>query len=94
MTADDKLSAFFALQEPPAYDARFIVRTLEAFQQRETRKDRLMIALVGVVTLIVAVLVGDRLAIGVNALAPALMPVVVVATVLYLMGQLPGMRRL
>ena len=90
--ADDKLAAFFATQEPPAFDARFIADTLAAFQHRETRKDWLMIALVGIVTAVVAVLVGDRLAIGVNALVPALMPVVLVATALYLMGRLPGVR--
>jgi uncharacterized protein YacL len=92
-SANDKLSAFFATQEPPAYDARFIVRTLEAFQRREARKDKLMIALVGMVTLIVAVLVGDRLAVSVNALVPALMPVVVVAAALYVTGLMPGVRR-
>ncbi|MFT3726396.1 MAG: hypothetical protein QM759_01020 [Terricaulis sp.] len=93
MTADDKLAAFFALQEPPAFDARFMLRTLEAFQKREARKDQLMVALVGVVTLIVAVFVGDRLAVSVNTLLPALAPAAVVATALYLMGMMPGVRR-
>jgi len=93
MTADDKLAAFFATQEPPAYDAAFMLRALDTFQRREARKDWFMLGLVGVVTLIVAALVGDRVAVSVNTLAPALMPVVVVATALYLMGMMPGMRR-
>lgn len=92
-SADDKLAAFFATQEPPAYDARFVVRTLEAYQRREARKDQLMIALVGVVTLLVAVLVGDRLAVSVNTLLPALMPVAVVGAALYFTGLMPGVRR-
>jgi hypothetical protein len=93
MTADEKLAAFFATQEPPAYDARFIADALAAFQRREARKDWLMLVLVGVVTLIVAALVGDRLSISVNALVPALMPVAVVAAALYFTGLMPGMRR-
>jgi hypothetical protein len=92
-TADDKLAAFFASQEPPAFDTRFMVRTLEAFQRREARKDQLMIALVGLVTLIVVALVGDRLAVSVNTLVPALMPVAVVAAALYFTKLMPGMRR-
>jgi hypothetical protein len=92
-TADDKLAAFFALQDPPALDGAFVLRTLEAWRRREARKDRLMVALVGVVTLIVAVFVGDRLAASVNILAPALMPVVVVGAALYFTGLMPGVRR-
>jgi hypothetical protein len=90
--ADDKLAAFFAAQEPPAFDARFLAAALEAFKRREARQDWRMIGLVGVVTAMVAVLVGDRLAVSVNALAPAMMPVAVVAAALYATGRLPGVR--
>jgi hypothetical protein len=93
MTADDKLAAFFASHEPPQFDVRFVVATLEAFQRREARKDQVLVAMVGIVTLIVAVLVGDRLAVSVNTLVPALMPVAVVGAALYFTGLMPGMRR-
>jgi len=45
-----------------------------------------------VVTALVAVLVGDRLAISVNVLVPALMPVAVVGAALSATGRLPGAR--
>ena len=92
MTADDKLSAFFAIQEPPAYDAQFVARSLAAFQRREMVHQLSLVALVGVVTVLVAVLVGGRLAEPLNAMMPALMPVALVLTVLYLTGRLPSVR--
>jgi hypothetical protein len=92
MTADDKLAAFFATQEPPAYDAQFILRSLAAFQRRELMHQLSLVALVGVLTLLVAVLVGGRLALPLNAIIPALMPVAVVMAALYLTGRLPRVR--
>lgn len=92
MTADDKLSAFFATQEPPAYDAQFVMRSLAAFQRRERMHQLGLVALVGVVTLLIAVLVGERLALPLNAIMPALMPVAVVMAALYFTGRLPRVR--
>ena len=50
MTADDKLTAFFTTQEPPAYDAQFMLRSLTAFQRREMMHQLSLVALVGVLT--------------------------------------------
>jgi len=90
--AEDKLAAFFASQEPSAIDVKFLASALEAFKRRQARKDWLLVGLVGVVTALVAVLVGDRLAISVNVLVPALMPVAVVGAALSATGRLPGAR--
>lgn len=92
MTADDKLAAFFASQEPPAYDAQFLARAIAAFQRREIVHQLSLVALVGVVTLLIAVLVGGRLALPLNAIMPALMPVAVVMAALYVTGRLPRVR--
>jgi len=92
MTADDKLSAFFAAQEPPGYDAQFLARSLVAFQRREMVHQLSLVALVGLVTVLIAVLVGGRLAEPLNAMMPALMPVALVMTALYLTGRLPRVR--
>jgi hypothetical protein len=92
MTDDDKLAAFFATQEPPAYDAGFVAASLAAFQRRQTIHDLSLVALVGVVTLLIAVLIGGRVSIPLNAIMPALAPVVLVATTLYLTGRMPGLR--
>ena len=92
MTADEKLTAFFATQEPPAYDAQFIAASLAAFQRREIVHQLSLVALVGLVTLLIAVLVGGRLVAPLNAMMPALMPVALVMTVLYLTGRLPRVR--
>ena len=92
MTADDKLAAFFASQEPPAYDARFIAASLAAFQRREMIHQLSLVALVGAVTLLVAVLVGGHVAAPLNAIMPALAPIALVMTVLYLTGRMPRVR--
>jgi hypothetical protein len=92
MNADDKLAAFFANQEPRAYDAHFIARSLAVFQRRWMLHQLSLVALVGVVTVLIAAMVGGRLALPLNAIIPALMPIAVVMTVLYLSGRLPRVR--
>ena len=92
MTADDKLAAFFVSQEPPTYDARFIAASLAAFQRREMIYQLSLVALVGALTLLVAALVGARVAAPLNAIMPALAPVALVMTVLYLTGRMPRVR--
>jgi len=86
---NDRLNAYFAAQEPPAFDRAFAARAHGALQRRHMR-DRLMLWSAGAIAAsAVLALTGNYFREPLSQLAPAAAPLAIIWSVLFVTRRLP-----
>ena len=87
--AQDTLNAFFATQEPPAFDRAFAARAQAALQRQQMRDRLTLWGASAIVASTVLALTGNYIAEPLAQLAPAAAPLAIVWSVLFVMRRLP-----
>lgn len=87
--AQNKLDAFFAAQEPPAFDRAFAARAHAALQRRQLRDGLVPWAVGAIVLAVVLGFAGDILLQPLASLAPIAAPLAIIWSVLLVTGRLP-----
>lgn len=86
---NDKLNAFFATQEPPAFDRAFAARAYAALQRQHLRNHLMLWGAGAIATGVVLALTGNTIAEPLSQLAPAVAPLAIIWSVLFVTRRLP-----
>jgi len=85
---DAILAQFFEHQEPPAYDATFVASALTRAQRKRNASAVLLWLGVGSLIAMVLAFAGPQIGSAYTAMAPAVAPIAVIATVLFITRRL------